>query len=68
MKEHHRRLARYLHSAWTAYHMGISLAYADKTYGTDDPGEFWFDLAEFVDGRWTESVNKLMPTPQGKPQ
>ncbi len=61
-------LAKHLHAAYTAHHLGISLAYAAKRYGAEDPGEYWLDLAEMVDRQMRERVDGLLARVLSEPK
>lgn len=53
-------LARNLCAAYTAHRMGISLAYALKTYVSDEPGEYWFALAEVVEKDMVNAIDRQL--------
>lgn len=59
-KDRYRNLARNLCAAYIADRLGIGLTYTLKNHVQDDPGTYWFILAEAVDEFMQKSLEDRM--------
>lgn len=64
----HRQLARNLLAAFLAHRLGITIQYALKAHVPEEPGPYWFALAETVEREVLENMECRVAEPMRRVQ